>query len=272
MSLPDAPIGVFDSGVGGLTVTRALVDHLPHESILYFGDTARVPYGNKAPATIRRYSLNISQRLVEGGVKAIVVACNTASAFALEAIAQAHPELPVVGVVEPVARVAASVSVTRSVGVIGTRGTVASGAYPRALAALAPELKVITHPCPLFVPLAEEGWLQGGVPREVARAYLSAFADSGIDTLILGCTHYPLLRSVIQEVIDEVVGAPVRVLDTATATTEAVAAELQARELGTSRQRPPVHRFLVTDAVESFQGVSERFFGAPIGKVEHVDL
>lgn len=271
----DAPIGVFDSGVGGLTVTRALVDRLPSERLVYFGDTARVPYGNKSPETIRRYGLNIVEHLITAQVKAVVVACNTASAYSLEAIAQAHASLPVLGVIEPVARQAAQRSQTRHVGVIGTRGTIASGAYLRALASFAPDLKVHTTPCPLFVPLAEEGWLRGEVPLSVARTYLAAFAGTDIDTLILGCTHYPLLRDVIQEIIDEVVGRPVMVLDSATATAQTLDEILTERGLRSqtgARRAATTHRFLVTDAVDAFREVSSRFFGAPVVRVEHVDL
>ncbi len=304
----DAPIGVFDSGVGGLTVTRALVDRLPRESILYFGDTARVPYGNKSPETIRRYGLNVTAHLRAAGVKAIVVACNTASAFSLDAIRLAGDRLvgdipagdqlagdrldgdrldgdrldgdipagsiPVLGVIEPVARIAALRSASRSIGVIGTRGTVTSGAYTRALLALDPGLTVQAHPCPLFVPLAEEGWLKGSVPREIARSYLAPFADTDVDTLILGCTHYPLLREVIQAAIDEIVGRPILVLDSALAT----AAELHDLLDAQGLLRPaeggpePVHRCLVTDSVAAFHPIAERFFGAPLGRVEHVDL
>ena len=268
-----APIGVFDSGVGGLTVTRAIVDGLPHEALLYFGDTARVPYGNKSPATVQRYSLNIAKRLSEAGVKAIVVACNTVSATGAVGLIRESFGLPVLGVIEPVAALAARHSRTRSVGVIGTRGTIGSGAYTRALHAHDPELKIHAAACPLFVPLAEEGWLAGHVPRDVALTYLSAFAGTDIDTLILGCTHYPLLRKVIKSVIDEVTGRDVEVLDSAAATAEALVEILKEGDLS----RPegpvkPVHRFWVTDAVESFCQVSDLFFGAPLGQVEHVDL
>ncbi len=273
MNLPSDPIGVFDSGVGGLTVTRALVDRLPGEAILYLGDTARVPYGNKAPATIERYGLNIARRLNDTGIKALVIACNTASAFALEAIVKAHPKLPVLGVIEPVAQQAAASTRSGVVGVIGTRGTVASGAYTRALHEANKDLQIISHPCPLFVPLAEEGWLDGAVPTEVARTYLAPFAGTGIDTLILGCTHYPLLRPVIQRVINEVVGRQVEVLDTATATAKVLDDLLRAQALQAPRDSPaPAHKFWVTDAADSFKGVSTRFFGSPLGHIEHVDL
>lgn len=264
------PVGVFDSGVGGLTVARAIVDRLPHESLLYLGDTARVPYGNKSPETVRRYSLNITRRLLDGGAKAIVIACNTASAHALEAVRESV-DIPVVGVIEPVSRWAVQRSASGRVGVIGTRGTVASAAYPSTLAELSPRVRVHQRACPLFVPLAEEGWTAGRVPREVAATYLAAFAESGIDTLVLGCTHYPLLRPVIESVISDEVGAPVEVLDSATATAEELAEVLAAQGL-LAAPGPTHHKFLVTDDSASFQAQCDRFFGAPVGHVEHVDL
>lgn len=265
-----APVGVFDSGVGGLTVARAIVDRLPFESLLYLGDTARVPYGNKSPETVRRYSLNIAARLMDGGCKALVVACNTASAHALEAVRQAV-DVPVIGVIEPVSRWAADRTRTGKVGVIGTRGTVRSAAYPAALGALSPGVEVFQRACPLLVPLAEEGWTAGRVPRDVVRTYLAAFAETEIDTLVLGCTHYPLLRAVIESVVVEEVGGPVLVLDSAAATADELATVL-GRESLLAPERPTHHKFLVTDDPESFQAACDRFFGAPVGRVEHVDL
>ena len=268
----EAPIGVFDSGVGGLTVTRALVRCLPREAVIYFGDTARVPYGNKSAATVQRYSLNIASRLVEAGVKAIVVACNTASAMgAVEAIGETH-QLEVMGVIEPVAAMAAKRSSTRSIGVLGTRGTVASGAYEAALKARDEEIAVHAVACPLFVPLAEEGWIEGDVPSTVARRYLQAFSATDIDTLILGCTHYPLLSRVIEEAIQEVTGRDIAVLDSARATAMLLSESLERADLGRRSPSQPERRFWVTDSVESFTEVSERFFGGPVGDVEHVDL
>ncbi len=264
------PVGVFDSGVGGLTVARAIVDRLPHESLLYLGDTARVPYGNKSPETVRRYSLNITERLMLGGAKALVIACNTASAHALEAV-RAAVDVPVIGVIEPVSARAIERTQTGRIGVIGTLGTVKSCAYPRALTALSAAVEVHQRACPLFVPLAEEGWTAGRVPREVARTYLAGFAGTAIDTLVLGCTHYPLLRAVIEQVVADEVGGPVCVLDSAVATAERLAQVLADDGL-LAVAGDPHHKFLVTDDSESFQGVCERFFGAPVGHVEHVDL
>ena len=267
-----APIGVFDSGVGGLTVTRAIVRELPCESLLYFGDTARVPYGNKSPATIQRYSLNIANRLVNAGVKAIVVACNTASAMGAVESISGSLGVEVMGVIEPVAALAASHSQAGCIGVIGTRGTVASGAYEAALRAHDPNLTIHSVACPLFVPLAEEGWREGEVPRMVAQSYLKAFSETQIDTLILGCTHYPLLAGVIEDVIADVTGRDVAVLDSATATARLLKKSL--KEAGTERRSegPAEHRFWVTDSIDAFSEVSELFFGGPVGDVEHVDL
>ena len=265
------PVGVFDSGVGGLTVARAIVNRLPDESLLYLGDTARVPYGNKSPETVQRYSLNIATKLVGIGAKAIVVACNTASAYALEAV-QGAVDVPVLGVIEPVAAMAARVSQSGKVGVIGTRGTVRSGAYPAALATLDPHIEVHQKACPLLVPLAEEGWTAGRVPVDVVRTYLAAFAGTGIDTLVLGCTHYPVLREVIEAVVAEEVGHPVQVLDSAVATAEALLEVLGASGGLAAPSAVPHHQFLVTDDSDSFTAACGQFFGAPIGRVEHTDL
>jgi glutamate racemase len=189
------PIGIFDSGIGGLTVLSALHRRLPTERFLYLGDTARLPYGTKSSETIVRYALRAARFLVAGGIKMLVVACNTATSAALEVLVEALP-IPVIGVVKPGAREAAAIATAR-VGVIGTESTVASGAYVRAIQALRADLEVVSQPCPLFVPLAEEGWLDHPVTHEVARIYLAPVVSAGIDTLILGCTHYPMLRGAI---------------------------------------------------------------------------
>jgi glutamate racemase len=265
------PVGVFDSGVGGLTVARAIVNRLPDESLLYLGDTARVPYGNKSPETVRRYSLNIAAKLVDSGAKALVVACNTASAYALEAVREAV-SVPVVGVIAPVAARAAGCTRNKRIGVVGTRGTVRSGAYVEALAALDPSIAVHQRACPLLVPLAEEGWTAGRVPVDVVRTYLSGFAGTEIDTLVLGCTHYPILREIIEAVIIDEVGHPVRVLDSASATAEALARVLGDSGALAEPSSAPHHRFLVTDDSETFLTACARFFGAPVGKIEHTDL
>src|SRR5215472_10192726 len=223
MASADDAIGIFDSGVGGLTVMQALLGVLPHEHLVYLGDTARHPYGTKSAETVTDYSVENAEFLVRRGVKVVVVACNTASSVALDALAT-RLTVPVVGVIEPGARAATARSRTGRVGVIGTEATISSGAYTRALRALRPGIEIYSRPCPLFVPLAEEGWLDGPIPRGVAETYLASLCKSGIDTLVLGCTHYPLLRPVI----GAVVGEGVTLVDSAEETARAVAALLEA--------------------------------------------
>ena len=198
----EAPVGVFDSGVGGLTVAREIMRNLPSEKIVYFGDTARVPYGSKSRETIIRYSRQIIRFLQEQQVKAIVVACNTASAFALDAVRDEF-DIPIIGVIEPGARVAAEQTRNKRVGVIGTVGTVGSKIHAEYLKEFDPEITVFAKACPLFVPLVEEGWLHDPVTEEVAARYLKELQDKDVDTLILGCTHYPLLRSTIRKIMGD---------------------------------------------------------------------
>ncbi len=260
------PIGVFDSGVGGLTVLKALFERLPGESTVYLGDTARVPYGNKSAEVVTRYSLRNAQLLLECDIKLLVVACNTASAVALPALT-ARLDVPVLGVIEPLAKAAAARTRTGKIGVIGTVGTVRSGAYQRALEAARPGVEVRAAACPLFVPLAEEGWLSGDVPRQVARAYLGELCRDGLDTLVLGCTHYPLLKPVIAEVV----GANVQLVDSAEATAEAAAELLERRGLLAGGGKA-VHRYFVTDVPDAFREVGARFLGRPIDGAEQVDL
>ncbi|MDY7228489.1 glutamate racemase [Hyalangium rubrum] len=262
-----SPIGVFDSGVGGLTVLKALMERLPHESALYLGDTARVPYGTKSGEVVTRYSLKNAEFLMERGIKLLVVACNTASAVALPALSAALP-VPVLGVIGPGARAALRKTRGGGVGVIGTPGTVRSGAYQRELQAAEPNVRVKARACPLFVPLAEEGWTAGEVPRLVAREYLTDFAQDGVDTLVLGCTHYPLLKTVIAEVV----GPRVALVDSAEATAEAVAALLGERGMLASPGPTPAYGYFVTDVPERFVEVGARFLGRPIPTAEQVDL
>jgi glutamate racemase len=262
-----APIGVFDSGVGGLTVLRELRRALPHETLLYLGDTARVPYGTKSADTVRRYSLNVAGFLRDRGCRAIVIACNTASAHAFEAVRDALP-LPVIDVIRPVAHYIAG-GPSRRVAVLGTRGTVQSGAYVREIHALAPHIEVVQQACPLLVPLAEEGWLQGGVPHEVVRTYLApVFAAGPVDTLVLGCTHYPLLRPVIEQVVLELGGTRTAIVDGGFHATRAL---MQAMPMQGDGPDGSTH-FCVTDDPQGFVGVAERFLGHPIAVAEHVDL
>ncbi len=256
-------IGIFDSGVGGLTVQRAILEALPGLDTLYLGDTARVPYGTKSAEVVTQYSRNNARFLVGQGIEMLVVACNTASAVALPALRRELP-VPVVGVVEPGARAAARRSRTGRIGVVGTEGTVASGAYQRAIRAERPEAQVVARACPLFVPLAEEGWTdpEDEVVRLVVRRYLAPLREAGVDVLVLGCTHYPLLEAAIAR---EMPG--VELVDSA----RAVAAEVR-RGLAAPRGGEARHRFYVTDTPEKFLAVAGRFLGRPVEAAEHVDV
>jgi glutamate racemase len=266
------PIGVFDSGVGGLTVVRALRAVLPGEDIVYLGDTARVPYGNKSPRTVERYSLGCQQFLLDRDVKLVLIACNTASATALPALTAASP-VPVIGAVEPGATSALAATENRHIGVIGTLGTVRSSAYAKAIAARDPSAKLTALACPLLVPLAEEGWTDEQDPGAilVARRYLAElFArDREIDTLVLGCTHYPLLRGVLARIAGELVGRPITVVDSASAMADA------AREaLGSDVNRRTASGRLDCFATDTsrLDELAPRFLGEPLTGFELVDL
>lgn len=266
------PIGVFDSGIGGLTVLRALMERLPGEDFLYLGDTARLPYGTKTAATVERYALQAVHALVRRGVKAVVVACNTASAAALPALAAANPELPIIGVIGPGA--AAAVAATRSgrIGVIATEGTVRGGAYQREIARLRADARVEAVPATLFVALAEEGWIEGEVALATARRYLAPlFAQPATapDVLVLGCTHFPPLTGAIRAAA----GPDVRIVDSAVTTASALAALIAERALS-SGEATGLCRFLVTDGEERFARVGPVFLGRSISgaEVERVNL
>ncbi len=256
-------IGVFDSGVGGLTVVAALAQRLPRESILYLGDTARLPYGSKSEDTVTRYTRKNVEFLEQRGVKAVVVACNTASALALPNL-ELH--LPTWGVIEPGAAKAATLTRGR-IGVLATEATVRSDAYPRALRRLRPELEVLSRACPLFVPLVEEGWHDDEVAELVARRYLAPLLDAGVDTLVLGCTHYPLLAPVLARVA----GADITLVDSAQAIAESVAQGLAQAGLVTQRKSPPVHHFAVTDVNDSFRRIAGRILGREV-ELEWVEV
>lgn len=262
-----APIGIFDSGLGGLTVARAIYERLPGESTIYFGDTARVPYGPKSPDTVRRYSLEILHWLVEQGVKVVVVACNTSTAHALPALRDQSP-VPVIGVIEPGARAAVAATRGGPVGVIGTAGTIASNAYLRAIRALAPAVAVEQVACPLFVPLVEEGWFEHPATALVAEEYLRPLVARQIDALVLGCTHYPLLKPLLAQVM----GDGVRLIDSADETARAVAATLEERKLAALPGAAVTHRFVVSDDAPRFQLVGARFIGARLQGTEVVAL
>jgi glutamate racemase len=258
-------IGIFDSGVGGLTVLQALRERMPAENYLYLGDTARLPYGTKTAATVRRYALNAVDRLVNHGVKLLVVACNTASSYALEALTEFSP-VPVVGVVRPGVR-AALVTGARRIGVIGTEGTIRSAAYQEAIAGLGAAVEVRATACPLFVPLAEEGWGDHPVTDQIARHYLTPLLEWGAETLILGCTHYPLLRPSLQRVV----GPNVRLVDSANAVAEAVISD-HAELIDTSHgNRGDVH-IQLTDASDRFLRITNAILGRDPEHLEVVDI
>ncbi len=268
---PDAPLGVFDSGLGGLTVVRALRARLPAESIVYLGDNARVPYGTRSRETVIKYALGCSRLLVRRNVKAIVVACNTVSAVALEML-RVELDLPVLGVIEPGAAAAAAACDGRTIGVLGTAGTIASGAYPRAVSAIDTRAEVIGQAAPLLVPLVEEGWLEGEVPHLVVRRYLEPVLARGARVILLGCTHYPLLAPIIEEEAARLVGAPVKVVDSARATAEGVARFLDEHGWLAQRDRAGALELLVTDLPKSFEAVATRFLGHAVEQVTQVDL
>ncbi|ODS59189.1 MAG: glutamate racemase [Acidobacteria bacterium SCN 69-37] len=269
----DLPIGVFDSGVGGLTVLRALRRRLPAESLIYLGDTARVPYGTKSVASIVRYAAQATDHLVSRGVKMLVVACNTASAVSIDPLRERFAPLPVIGVVEPGAEAAVAVSRRQHHLVLATESTVRRHAYAQAIARLAPGARVDEQACSLFVALAEEGWTDGEVPDAVARTYLAprmTHDSGGPDTIVLGCTHFPLLHDAIRSAV----GPDVAIVDSATTTAEAVARVLAADDLLTTHGRSGALTLLATDGPDRFAAVGARFLGEPIGAadVEVVDL
>ena len=263
-------IGVFDSGVGGLTVLRAIVDRLPHESTVYLGDTARVPYGNKSPEVVTRYALRIAEQLLRFDIKVLVVACNTASAVALPAL-RASLNIPVLGVIAPGAQAALECSTTGRIGVLATRGTVHSRAYEHALHKLNPQLRVHAQACPLFVPLAEEGLTSGPIVDQVAEIYLKDMKEQ-IDTAVLACTHYPLLANSIAAVL----GADVRIVDAAQATAKALDRLLQEHNLSSKaddKARQNIQRrFFFTDSSDNTASLVQRFFAAEVDRIELIDL
>lgn len=261
------PIGVFDSGVGGLTVVRALLGRLPHENIVYFGDTARVPYGPKSPHVVREYALQDTEVLLAHDVKFIVVACNTVSAVALDVV-QKRSRVPVVGVIVPGAEAAAGVTRNKRVGVIGTAGTVKSQAYVNALRQSDPAIEVYSRACPLFVPLVEEGWMDHVATKMIAKEYLFPLMLEKVDTIVLGCTHYPLLAPTIQAVVQDTV----TLIDSGHAAAEVVAKELSIRGLANASKEKPRVQFLVSDIPDKFGDIGERFLGETLGRVQRVSF
>jgi glutamate racemase len=261
------PIGVFDSGIGGLTVVHEVFRKLPAESVIYFGDTARVPYGTKSAASVQRFAVQDAAFLMRYDVKMLIIACHTASAFAMP-ILQDRFDTPILGVTEPGIEAAIRETRNRRIGVIGTRGTIQSNAYANYLKKRRPEVKLYSQACPLFVPLVEEGWLDHSVTREITEIYLAPVLRNRIDTLILGCTHYPLLKPVIQEVA----GSTVRLIDSAEETASRVREQLAHHDLLNESDAPPSHRFFVSDIPAQFQQIGERFLGRPLGVVSQVEI
>jgi glutamate racemase len=263
----DAPIGIFDSGVGGLTVVRAIERRLPGESLIYLGDTARIPYGVRSAATVERYSLECARFVEAKGVKAIVIACNTASALAANYL-RARFSVPVIGVIRPGSRRAVEQTRTGRIGVIATEATVASGAYERAMLAIRSGIEVTSRACPLFVPLAEEGWLDHPVTFQVAEEYLAELRSSRVDTLVLGCTHYPILRPAIERTL----GDKITYVDSGEAVADRLAAMLEDDGLSTAGSGRRATEFYVTDSATRFRRVAELFLGRPLESVETVEL
>jgi glutamate racemase len=265
--MSNAPIGIFDSGVGGLTVARAILDQLPHESILYIGDTARGPYGPRPLAEVRDFSLETLDFLVEQGVKALVIACNTASAAMLRDARERY-SVPVIEVIQPAVRRAVAATRTGKVGVIGTRATIDSQAYLDAFAA-APHLEITSTACPKFVEFVERGETSGEAITQVAREYLQPMVDADVDTLVLGCTHYPLLTGVISYVM----GNDVSLVSSAEETAKDLYRVLVEGSLLRDAGAPaPTHRFLATGDAKAFEGLARRFLGPEVGSVQHQEL
>ena len=264
----DAPIGIFDSGVGGLTVARAILDQLPHESTLYLGDTARGPYGPRSLAEVRTFALESLDFLVEQGVKAIVIACNTASAAMLRDARERY-SVPVIEVIQPAVRRAVAATRSGHIGVIGTQATIDSKAYVDAFAA-APQLKITSVACPLFVEFVERGETSGPEITEIARRYLAPIMAAEVDTLVLGCTHYPLLTGIISYVM----GNNVSLVSSAEETAKDLYRVLVENSLLRTilHDEPPAHRFLATGEAKSFESLARRFLGPEVGHVEHQEL
>ena len=261
------PIGVFDSGIGGLTVVRALLDLLPNENIIYFGDTARVPYGPKSAQVVREYTQGDTDFLISKDVKMIVVACNTVSAVALDVV-QKRANMPVCGVIVPGANAASSATKNKRIGVIGTVGTISSNAYTNAITQFDASVRVFGKACPLFVPLVEEGWIDNKATELIAKEYLFPLSTEKIDTLVLGCTHYPLLKKIINNVLR----GSVTLIDSAEATAVEVKKILEENNiLNTSTDQPNV-QFFVSDAPDKFTLIGERFLGRQLGVVKKVSV
>jgi glutamate racemase len=263
MNKKDKPIGVFDSGIGGLTVLKEIIRELPNEGTIYLGDTARVPYGIRSQETVIRYSFENTKFLFSKDIKLLVIACNTASSVSLEVIKNSI-SIPVIGVIEPGAKAAVRATRNKKIGVIGTEATVKSNSYTKAIKAIDESIEVLGLSCPLFVPLVEEGWTAGDIVTLIAKRYLEEIKDKGIDTVVLGCTHYPLLKKVIAGVM----GEGVRLIDSAVETSHEIKTILDVIDLKREQKGMPLRRFYVTDSPERFLKVGENFLGQ---KIEHIE-
>ncbi|MDI6703262.1 MAG: glutamate racemase [bacterium] len=263
----DKAIGIFDSGVGGLTVMKEVIKELPFEDIIYFGDIARTPYGSKSKETVTKYAREIVHFLSSQGVKIIVVACNTVTSFALETLRQEF-RLPIIGVIKPGVKKAVEIAGNKRVGVIGTEGTILSGAYQREIKSIQPSVEIISISCPLFVPIVEEGWIDTEVSNLVASEYLAPLKTKKIDTLILGCTHYPMLKKVIQKVI----GDGVKLVDSATQVAIETKDVLSKNGLIRESNRKATHKFYVSDLPPKFKELAKRFLGEEIREVIKIDM
>lgn len=262
-----APIGVFDSGVGGLTVVKEVMNQIPGESIIYFGDTARLPYGSKSKKTVIRYTRQIIRFLMQKDVKAIVIACNTASAFALETV-KSEIDIPIIGVVKPGAKVAAETTKNGRIGIIGTEGTIQSGIYSEILSETNPNVQVFGKACPLFVPLVEEGLIDDPVTYEMARRYISVLMEKDIDTLVLGCTHYPLLRNTIRKVV----GDDINLVNPAYETAKSLAKVLMAHGLNNDSSPKNNHKFYVSDGADKFKKFANTILPCEVMETKDINI
>ena len=266
--MPDSrPIGVFDSGLGGLTVAKAIKEKLPNENIVYLGDTARVPYGNKSTLLVTGYATQITNFLLGENAKLIVVACNTASALALPAL-QSEFLVPILGVIIPGSQAAVHATRNKHVGVIGTTATINSNAYTQALREIESSIQITTQACPLFVPLVEEGWLHGPVPSEITASYLKNINVENVDTLILGCTHYPLLKPMIQDIVND----NTVLIDSAETVAEEVAIILIEKKMSADSSNKGLLKCFVTDSPIQFENIAKRFMGYSLNNVQTVPI
>lgn len=264
---PNSPIGVFDSGVGGLTVLKEIIKELPDENIVYFGDTARVPYGPRSSDTVVKYTFQSINFLLEKGIKAIVIACNTASARSLEKARERY-NVPIIGVIEPGARTAAGTTKNSKVGVIGTEGTIGSKAYDYFMLRLNSEIKIFSKPCPLFVPIVEEGWADSDIAYLTAKKYLLDLKKTGIDTLVMGCTHYPLLNNTIHSVM----GDDIKLVNPARETAKDLRTLLKQEDMLNVSENIPYYRYYVSDQPSKFIKIGEQFLNRKIEKIEMIEI